>query len=244
MHATPKGLNMHYPGCQSGDPDEINSFNFTSTNSSANSPISFKLKPGMKFENLTLDFIRQQVERGDLRVIDHIYETYRPEFLSWAHHRYTTINHDDLLDTWQDTIVMFYEQVRDGKLKELTCELKTFLFMIGHRRIMNFFRKAGRIDYVEEVDVKNNMAESINIPEYELNYEDGNTFLQSAIDELPEQTRQILSLRYVQGKTIEEIMQIMNYSSANVVSATLSRALKKLKERILEKTEGTPPWKS
>ena len=198
----------------------------------------------MSGEKPSSDLLIQALAKGDMSILDDIYDTYRNDFLRWAASRYERANRDDILDAWHDTMIMFYEQVRDGKLKELTCELKTFLFMIGHRRIMNFFRKAGRIDYVEEVDVKNNMAESINIPEYELNYEDGNTFLQSAIDELPEQTRQILSLRYVQGKTIEEIMQIMNYSSANVVSATLSRALKKLKERILEKTEGTPPWKS
>ena len=91
----------------------------------------------MKFENLNLDFIRQQVERGDLRVIDHIYETFRSEFLNWAHRRYATVNHDDLVNAWQDTIVIFYEQVRDRKLLELTCNLRRFLFLIGHRRLVH-----------------------------------------------------------------------------------------------------------
>ncbi len=197
----------------------------------------------MKFENISLDMILQFITSGDLRVIDHIYETYRQDFLHWAHRKYPKANHDDLLDAWQDTMVMFYEQIRDRKLTYLTCEIKTFLFLIGDRRLMNMFRKTDRIEYVEEFDVNKNMIESINGIEVERRYEEDKQFLERAIEELPDQTRQILSLRFLHGKSVAEIMQIMKYTSLNAVSATLSRALKKLKDNSHEKTEGIPPWK-
>jgi RNA polymerase sigma factor (sigma-70 family) len=198
----------------------------------------------MKFENLSLDIILDYITRGDLRVIDYIYDTYRQDFLNWAQRKYPSANHDDLLDAWQETMVMFYEQVRDRKLTYLTCEIKTFLFLIGSRRLMNMFRKTDRVEYVEEFDVNINMIESINEMKYELHNEEELEFIRQAIDKMPAQSRQILTLRFLHGKSIEEILQIMNYSSDNAVSAALSRALKNLKDIILKQTQGSPPWKS
>ncbi len=51
-----------------------------------------------------------------------------------------------------------------------------------------------------------------------------------AVGQLPSQSRKILMLRYIEGKSIEEIMKTMQYTSVNAVSVTLSRNLKKLRE--------------
>ena len=147
----------------------------------------------MKFEHLNLDFISQQVDRGDLRVIDYVYDTFRSDFLGWAHRRFPAVNQEDLLDVWQDTIIMFYEQVRDQKLREMNCSLKTFLFLIGHRRLLKHFRKASRIEYVTEFDVNKCAVENIHPLEPENHVDASLELLLTAIDELPEKTRQILS---------------------------------------------------
>ena len=158
-----------------------------------------------------------------------------------AHRRFPAVNQEDLLDVWQDTIIMFYEQVRDQKLREMNCSLKTFLFLIGHRRLLKHFRKASRIEYVTEFDVNKCAVENIHPLEPENHADASLELLLTAIDELPEKTRQILSMRYLHGKPLAEVMQIMNYTSLNAVSATISRALKKLKENILERIEGISP---
>jgi DNA-directed RNA polymerase specialized sigma24 family protein len=63
------------------------------------------------------------------------------------------------------------------------------------------------------------------------------------VNELPEQSRKILIHRYVEGKSVPAIMEAMEYTSVNAVSVTLSRAIKRLKEIIAEKSEHQPAWK-
>lgn len=53
-----------------------------------------------------------------------------------------------------------------------------------------------------------------------------------AVEQLPVQSRRLLVMRYMEGKSIDEIMKEMNYNSGNAVSVTLSRSLKKLKEML------------
>ncbi|MCC7027419.1 MAG: sigma-70 family RNA polymerase sigma factor, partial [Saprospiraceae bacterium] len=50
--------------------------------------------------------------------------------------------------------------------------------------------------------------------------------------ELPPQSKQVLMLRFIEGKSLKDISQILNYGSLNVLSATISRSLKRLKENI------------
>jgi len=196
----------------------------------------------MNSEKPSADLLLVALREGDMSVLDNIYDRYRDDFLRWGTSRFRNARRDDLLDAWQDAVIMFYEQVRDGKLTQLTCEIKTFLFLIASRRLMKTLKKSERIDLVEEFHVNVRIIESINGFEEDED-ETKRQILQEAVQALPEQSKQTLTLRYVDGKSVSEIKKLMNYASENVVSATLSRTLKKLKETIQEKTASTSPWK-
>ena len=62
--------------------------------------------------------------------------------------------------------------------------------------------------------------------------EERKDLLLNAINELPPQSKQVLMLRFIEGKSLNDISQILNYGSLNVLSATISRSLKRLKENI------------
>lgn len=62
--------------------------------------------------------------------------------------------------------------------------------------------------------------------------EERKDLLLNAINELPSQSKQVLMLRFIEGKSLKDISQILNYGSLNVLSATISRSLKRLKENI------------
>ena len=81
------------------------------------------------------------LSQGNMAVLDQLYDLHRDDFLRWAGQRFHVKNRDDLLDAWHDTMIMFYEQVRDKKLVNLTCEIKTYLFTIGYRRLLKIFNK-------------------------------------------------------------------------------------------------------
>ncbi len=179
-----------------------------------------------------------------MSVLDTVYDAYRDDFLRWAGQRFPTAGRDDLLDAWHDTMIMFYEQVRDRKLTALTCEIKTFLFMIGYRRLIRMHKKSEKIDLPGEIDVNMQVDHSIN--EFTWDDEDAekHEFLRAAVEELPEKSREILMRRFMDGQSIDEIMVGMDYSSQNAVSATLSRSLKKLKDSIIEKMALQKGWKN
>ena len=197
----------------------------------------------MKPATLSPDLLIHSLANGDMGVLDDIYDKYRDDFLAWATSRFHGVQRDDLLDAWHDTMIMFYEQVRDRKLTQLTCEVRTYLFLIGYRRLLTMHKKAARTDLVEEVDANIQLPESINDIEWEEFDQERYTLLVSAVAQLPEQSRQILIQRYVEGKSVPAIMQAMGYTSVNAVSVTLSRAMKRLKEIIAEKSEHQPAWK-
>jgi len=97
---------------------------------------------------------------------------------------------------------------------------------------LKMHKKSERIDLVGEIDVNIHIDESINVQEEEEMIEAQQNILKAAVNELPETSRRILVMRFMEGKTIPQIMQEMGYTSENAVSVTLSRGLKKLKEII------------
>lgn len=189
------------------------------------------------------DLLLRSLAEGDMNVLDTIYDAYRDDFLRWAASKFTGVTRDDLLDAWHDTMIMFYEQVRDRKLTHLTCELKSFLFLIGYRRLIKLHKASSRIDLKEEFDANIHIEESINAIESEAIEETQRTLLTQAVDELPEQSRKILIMRYVEGMSVPDIMKVMGYTSVNAVSVTLSRSLKKLKDTIGEHKQQKAEWK-
>ena len=197
----------------------------------------------MEAEKPNHDLLLQSLADGDMAVLDQIYDTYRDDFLRWSKSRFQSAGRDDLLDAWHDTMIMFYEQVRNRKLTHLTCELKSFLFLIGYRRLIRMHKAAEKTDLVDELNANIQIEESINALESEEMDDERRTLLIQAVDELPEQSRRILMQRFVEGKSIPDIMEAMGYTSVNAVSVTLSRTLKKLKESIGERMVQQRTWK-
>lgn len=169
-----------------------------------------------------------------MQAFDQIYLLYRDDFVRTAKHRFSSTPEADILDAWQDSLVSFFEQISSGKLQTLTCSIKGFLYLIGFRYIMKSHHLNLKTDHVESfTDQQENLhfAEEMDLLP-ELN--EDQILLNARIQELPEQGKRMLMLRYVDGKSIPEIAKEMNYQSENSVSVTLSRTLKKLKD-LLEK---------
>ncbi|MGB4850354.1 MAG: sigma-70 family RNA polymerase sigma factor [Saprospiraceae bacterium] len=197
----------------------------------------------MEKENrTTADTLLHSLSGGNMAVLDQLYDDYRDDFIRWAGQRFHIQNRDDLIDAWHDTMIMFYENVRDKKLTHLTCEVKTYLFTIGYRRLLKMHDKLKQTDLVDGFDANMNIDESINVYEYEEVTEQQQTILKDAVKELPEKSRQILVMRFMDGKSVPEIMKALGYTSENAVSVTLSRGLKKLKEIISERMDAEKAW--
>lgn len=115
-------------------------------------------------------------------------------------------------------------------------EFKTYLFMLGKRRAIDFIRKNKKHEYVSVEDSDNNefySLEDIHSLE-DIIYQRENTLsIKKALEEVKPEYRQVIILIYINGLSIAETAAVMDKSVAAVKVLSL-RAKNKLK-KILEK---------
>ncbi len=186
----------------------------------------------VQIEDLDGNTIISLIAQGNMEVLDQVYTTYKPAYLNWARQRFPSTNQQDIVDSWHDSIIAFYEQVISKKLVTLSCELRTYLFTIGYRSLLKKHKKIQKIFDDEEID-KKLIDASLNLFfEEEDPLKEQKEMLLKEINQLPTQSQQILMLRFIEGKSLKDISEIVNYNSLNVLSATISRSLKLLKTKI------------
>jgi DNA-directed RNA polymerase specialized sigma24 family protein len=69
--------------------------------------------------------------------------TYRPGFISWARYAYGITAHE-AKDAFQETLIVFDQRLRSGKIRTLSEDLTTLLFDIGKKKIVDMLRARTR----------------------------------------------------------------------------------------------------
>lgn len=163
--------------------------------------------------------------------MEELYALYRESFFRWAGKRFNA-NRQDFEDAWQEAVTAFYLQVSSGKLVSLRHEVRTWLFAVGYKRLLNNNRKLKRILWRDHIDEA--LQQDAFQPEWLEKHETSanRESLKSAMKAMSSQCREMLVQRYFLEQSLEEIQQNWELNSANTTSATLSRCLKRLKELI------------
>ena len=74
----------------------------------------------------------QQIRAGKHELFELLYSQHRAAFLRYAEQQLYA-NEEDAIDSFQDAVIVFYKNVTSGKLTELTCSIRTYLFAVGKR---------------------------------------------------------------------------------------------------------------
>lgn len=180
--------------------------------------------------------VLEKLRDGGETAFKAVYDDNREKFLLFA--KKYGLSEDERLDVYQDTYVVFYQNVITGKLKELTSALSTYLFGIGKNLIMKTLKKnkkTVRSEYALSIAKSDDAAiESMDLfPS--LTHEQ--KLLKKYFETLGEQCQKLLTMFYYRGLSIDEIITMGGYNNANVVKSQKSRCLKVLKERILKPQE-------
>ena len=177
--------------------------------------------------------ILEALRTGTPDAFEQLYTSYRKEFFSWAGRRFEA-GRQDMEDAWQDAVIALHRYVHSGKLTEINCEIRTWLFAVGYKRLLNQKRKTKRIVWKDHID--DSMIQAA-IPDEQAfsPHADGwkQRHLQSAMKSISPRCRELLVQRYYMQKAISEIQEERELLNANTTSATLSRCLKRLKDIIL-----------
>ena len=176
------------------------------------------------------DHIIHEILNGRDQTLRLLYRKYRYDFVHWAKKRFS-LDESIIEDAFQDALEVFYRNVVSGKLTQLNAPLSNYLAGIGRLKLLQYLDKNSRIDYPENISDEQatsieNFLETCVADETETE----NLFrLKKGFDQLSETCQRLLTKRFYENKSIDEIALEMNYDNANTARSALSRCLKNLK---------------
>ena len=177
---------------------------------------------------MTEQHLIELLKNSDEKTLKMVYLENRSAFKQFA--RKLSVTDEDIFDAYQDAIIILREKALTGDLDNLTCSIKTYLFGIGKHILYDKTRKNNKnITNYNFEKVSHNFQEIIEeIDENNLTIFEKS--LQIGFISLGKKCKEILTLFYYRGYTIEEITEKLNYENKNVAKSQKSRCLKKLKE--------------
>lgn len=161
-----------------------------------------------------------------------IHRECKKPFTSHLSIQYPSLSILDIEEIYDDAILALYTNVKEGKLKELTCSLQTYINRIGEHKAIDMLRKV--------------QIETEELPEYEtLDFcdrseeywladgdnmeEERKTTIYDLIEKLVEPCKKILFSFYYDHCSMEVIAQSMGMASSDVAKTQKSRCMGKVK---------------
>lgn len=175
------------------------------------------------------------VQSGDPSGLSFVYEKYRREYINWIR-RFSRCDTDDACEYYQGTILIFYENVTNGKLTELQSSLKTYLFGIGKNLVMHQYRKTMRGERVKaEFMIQTHLADSTQ--ERLAEDDDDLALVHRCFERIGDPCNRLLQLFYFNQKSMEEICAELGYKNPE----TAKNQKYKCMERLRKLVEGERP---
>ena len=161
-----------------------------------------------------------------------VYENYRDEFLLWITREYKC-SMDDSKDIYQLTIMIFYDNVRTGKLQHLVSSVKTYLFGVGKNIARERQRKDKRfVPIAKEKWLKEYLIDE---PSDALD-DDLFTRAKVALEKLGQPCQRLVELFYFEKRNMTEISEMLGYKNPDTAKNQKCKCMARLRKLFLEET--------
>lgn len=172
------------------------------------------------------------IKCGDENTLQNIYVENREAFIKFS--KKYNVERYDAVDIYQDAIIILRENVIAGKIVELKSSVSTYLFAIGKYKIFQSHRGNSKIELNNNFYTEKEYL-NLDVDFSEEKPTNHQKLLNKNLQCLGERCKEILTLFYYEGYSLDEITQILNYSDKNVLKSQKSRCLKQLKSMINKK---------
>jgi RNA polymerase sigma-70 factor (ECF subfamily) len=174
--------------------------------------------------------IIQQIRSGGQEQLGKIYEEYRTEFLQWAIKEFGC-SLEDSKDIYQVTILIFYDNVKTGKLEHLVSSVKTYIYGIGKNIVKEHMRKSKRhTPIAQEKWLKEYLIDE----PHDFTHEESIARAKNALEKLGEPCQKLIELFYYQKKTMDEISTLLNYKNAETAKNQKCKCMARLRKLLEE----------
>lgn len=171
------------------------------------------------------------IKNGDRALLGEIYRSYRDEYLTWSASRFNCST-DELKDSYQYAILVLFKNISEGKLVELSSNLKTYIFSVGKNRLLKILsRQKKHHNFV--VDIIDDSHESL---EDQLAFEKDLEVIRTSLDEMGDPCKTLIQLSFLNQKTIPEVTDIMGYKNSDTTKNIKYKCMNRLKKMALQKS--------
>jgi RNA polymerase sigma factor (sigma-70 family) len=177
--------------------------------------------------------IIQRIRSGGQTELGMIYEEYRSEFLQWITKEYDC-SMDDGKDMYQLAILIFYDNIRQGKLEYLVSSVKTYLFGIGKNLAKDNMRKEKKFTPInQEKWLKEYLIDEPDQP-----LDDGIFALaKRALEKLGQPCKRLIELFYYENKNMQEITEAMQYKNSETAKNQKCKCMARLRKLVDQEIE-------
>ncbi|MGK7393335.1 MAG: RNA polymerase sigma factor [Candidatus Cyclobacteriaceae bacterium M3_2C_046] len=171
------------------------------------------------------DSIVEKIREGHKTILEDIYTAYRQEFISWLHFKYNC-SLEDARDIYQYAVLEFYENVLNNKLNQLSSSVKTYLFAIGKNKALELYKKDMKLQLFDQTkhDQVDKMALTDGQNDAHMQH------MEKCLEELGDPCKTVLELFYYYKRTMEDIMQQLDYKNADTVKTLKYKCIKRLRK--------------
>lgn len=189
----------------------------------------------MAQENVIMDSdqaLFEELKIGRFERLEELYIQHREAFVSYAT-RQLYAREEDALDCFQDALIVFYKNIVSGRLVELNCSIRTYLFSVAKRMVYKSNQHRQRENPTDlEVEILP-ATDELDMSVYQkIDQEHQRAVLLHGMQKLGEPCNQILSLFYYHNYPIESIQITLGLSSPGAVRVKKMRCLDQLKQLI------------
>lgn len=166
--------------------------------------------------------LQSLLRANDRSAFKKMYTDYREEFLNFSK-RYG-VAHDDAVDVYQDATVALFQKFVSEQFEIKHSTVKTYLFGIAKNKLYQVLKKnSKKVDFEWELNVE---------AEKEINEEVSEDVqkLATHLNSISESCQRLIKMFYYRNLTIDEIVELTEYSDGNTVRSHKSRCVKRLKK--------------
>ena len=163
-----------------------------------------------------------------------------PKVLNFLRNRFG-IEEDDCKDIFQESFIILYTNIQNGKLHEMTASLSTYFMSICKNKALEFLRGSSRSVNVDSEMSLSLMDGEIKTEKIEalLALDEGDSALeaqkeelvQSIVKDLPSPCNELLWGFYRDNLSMKSLAEMFNYSSESSVKVTKHRCCEKFRDR-------------